>query len=653
MIFIQKRAFDYHARGLSDARRVVRTVQEFQQMMHILLQQRVVAWDTETSGLAWYRSARICGYSFTCRIGGALHSWYVPYRHATGEHQLPENLAIQGMRDILENPCIEIIMHNAKFDWHMARADGVDIIGPRRDTMIEATLFDENSNIGLKSRANSDLKNAYASVYESILNGEIKNRAKDAKMGITEYKDRFGYSHVPTGMAGMYACMDTEFTFELAEFYDAQNIRGQYASTYEREIALTEALLEMEENGLSVDTDYIHALKGRAADTLDQLAPRIFKLLDNYVFNIGSDDELRHVLIRRLGLNLWKRTKKGDNLSVDKEVLEEFEDVHPACELILQYRQASKILTTYTDSILKHIGHDGLLHGAFRQVGAATGRLSSNAPNLQNFAGDSNKRAIAHTGLALDKGGIDPLSVKRAFVNRGPGWCRGYFDYSQIELRVLAYYSKDPTMTDVYVRNDDIHERTRMEVFGEEGKRRDAKVINFGLSYCLSAAGLARGAKMALPTAEHFMNTFFKRYPRIGPFRHEFWNAISTQKGYFENIFGRPRRVPEITSVNGQRRTRAQRVAIGSLIQGTAAELTKISIIRLHQWNKAHRLGLKLCTTIHDEIQIDIPKPDFIPIARGVKHIMQDFNQFGVIPAITDVEYMETNWSEKKGVEVD
>jgi DNA polymerase-1 len=650
-LYIQARAFDYHARPNDPRRQVVTTLSQFQWMMAVLLQQKSVAFDTETSGTAWYRHARICGYSFTCSPDGALQSWYVPFRHQTGELQLDEGLALRGCRDIVQNPNIEKICHNTKFDWHMVRADGIDMLGPRRDTMIEAALADENVPLALKMRAVVDLQRPDALVYEAILDNEVNRRVKESPYGKTEYKDRFGYSQLPIQTTGIYACFDTEFTWDLARLYDAKNVRTEFASTYELEIDLTGALIEMEENGLPLDVDYIHHLKRITEAAQDQLEPQVMHALGGYQFNLGSDDELRHVMSQRLGLKMWKKTKTGA-MSVDKEVLEHFADDHPAMELILQWRQARKISTTYTDSILKSIGYDGLLHGDLRQLGTNTGRLSSSSPNLQNFAGDSDKRAIAHTGKSLEDGGFDPWSVKRAFVVRGEGWSRGYYDYSQIELRVLAHYSQDPTMIDVYLKGEDIHERTRLEVGGPDGKRRDAKIVNFGLAYCLSAKGFSRQAKIPLAEAEAFMLVFFERYPRIAPFRREFWAHVRQNDCFFQNLYGRPRRVPGMKNLDAYQRGRAERKAIGTLIQGTAAHLMKKSIVRLHKWNHQHNIGMKPCSTIHDEIQIDTPSQYFVEISRGVKHIMEDFHEFRPIVPETDVEVMTTNWAEKRGIAI-
>ena len=669
MSFLQSHAFDYH-RFNDPTKRVVRDEAEFWEAIRYLRQFPTIAYDVETNGTAYFRHARICGYSVAVwnpQQGGGTLSWYFPFAHQTGERQLPRHIALQGLRILLEDAAIEKVCHNLKFERHMARADGIEILGPCRDTMIEAHLYDENALVGLKERAANDLKDLNPRAQEIVLEAVLKERAKELKLGIRDYKDAYGYAQVPIELCGIYGCHDTDATLRLASFYDAHNVRGFFEQTYSTEIELTEVLFEMEETGIPVDVPYLRRLKAQTMEAMAVLAPHVFAGFGGYTFNIGSDDELRHALIHRLGAQLTKRTKSwrggsedthedgGEGtLAVDKEVLESLSEQFPVCAVILDYRQASKIASTYTDSILKRLDANDVLHGDFKQNGTNTGRLSAERPNMQNFAGDSDKRALAYSGKKLEDGGVDPWSVKRAFVNRTPAHERIYLDYSQIELRVLAQYSLDPVMLDVYARGEDIHSRTSMEVFGNADKstRRLAKVINFGLSYCLSAGGFSRQAKIPLHEAEAHLTRFFVKYPRIAPFREEFWKHVSDNRGSFLNMFGRPRRVPFIMSGEKKVKTRAQRQAIGSLIQGTAAELTKASLVRIHHWEKQNRSGLRLCSTIHDEISADVPKAHAVEVARAMKAMMEDFPMFTAVPIVAEVDYSDTSWAEKKKKEL-
>lgn len=933
-MFLQQRAFSYH-RFSDVTKRVVTDEREFWDIIYWLMRHPVIAYDCETSGTSYYKYACICGVSFAVwNPAGGTFAFYFPCRHQTGEKQLPVHVVMAGLKLILEAQHIRKVVWNLKFEMHMAHREGIHFAGPRDDGMIKAHLYDENTPLSLKTRANVDLQDPRPSMQEGILDHELKLRAKEVKMGITEYKDHFGYAQLPVDLCGTYACHDTDATLRLDEFYNSHGVPNYFARVYNTEVDLQDALFEMEENGMPIDVPYLHHLKHITGQACDQLAPQIFSALGGYQFNIGSDEQLRHVLTNRLGLKLWKITdagrtqrfaaqKKGWHfdaskfLAVDKEVLEYFAEDHPVCALLLEWRQASKIKSTYTDSILARIDSNHLLHGDVKALGTNTGRTSSEKPNLQNFSGDSDVRALRFSGKKLEDGGIDPWSVKRAFINRGPGWHRRYWDYSQIELRVLAKYAMDPTMIDVYLKGQDIHERTSLEVFGNKDKatRRKSKVINFGLSYCLeentailthrgripiqdvlptdllwdglewvehdgvvyqgwkeviehegivatpghevftaderklpladaladglplahgacgaspvgyagplgkcedraqrertldalrrggvlglhrhavaacverrggqddelrlsaqpqvprracrnawsafrrhgatlragyarvvgalqrawdqgavqvtralyplgapemaghgfqgarvrpeeqrralradepaarhaegepqeppstgqrkahvydilnagprnrfcangkivsncmSAGGFSRQAKIPLEEAEVAMSRFFDRYPRIGPFRQELWAYARGNKNSITNIFGRPRRIQELASYDKWARLRAERQMVGSCIQGTAAELTKESIVRIHKWEKANGAGIKLCSTIHDEISADVPIRHAYEVGRAVKQMMCSYEaEFSPVPIEIDDEFSTASWADK------
>ena len=655
-MFIQTYAFDYHRLvGRDPTKRIVTDEAEFWNVIRYVEQFPVVAYDTETSGTAYYQHSSICGFSLAVwnpeRPGTTL-SWYFPFRHQTGEPQLPAPVALAGKRRILENANITKVCHNLKFEYHMAWREGIRFLGPRRDTLIEAHLYDENFLVGLKERIARDLKDPDALAHEKILNKVIGERAKQHGGGVKVYKARYGYSTVPIGVLGPYACYDADGTLRLAEFYDGHNIRGYFADTYNDEIELAELFFEMEEIGVPIDVPYLRHLQGVTHQAQEQLAPQIFSAL-NYQFSLGSDDELREVLLRRLQLPLFKMTDSGKDFAVDKEVLEYFAEDNPVCSLILEWRQANKIQTTYTESLLARLDANNVLHGSFKSFGTNTGRTSCEEPNLQNIANDSDARALRFSGKKLEDGGVDPWSVKRAFLcQRYPGWVRRFRDYSQIELRVLAQYSQDPTMLDVYAKDEDIHKRTSLEVFGNADKstRRMAKVINFGLSYCLSAAGFARQAKIPKEDAERHMKNFFARYPRIEPFRQEFWRYVRANNGCFRNMFGRPRRVPWINAGDNYTRTRGERQAIGTLIQGTAGDLMKKFLVRFNRWRKANRLENDVlpCELVHDDFQFDAHKSIATDVDREVGHMMGDFGTyFPNVKILTDPEESDTSWAEK------
>lgn len=650
-MLVQSRAFQYHQND--DPQHVVVTdPDEFWRAIRWMEQHQQIAVDTETSGVDWARHARICGASVAaCGPDGKPQCFYFPIRHQTGERQLNPEMVMDGMRALLENPHVTKVLHNIKFDERMFLLDGVRILGPRRDTMIEAHFYDENSPLGLKERAATDLKDPRAHVFDALLDRTLTRLAKEVGMKKEDYRSQFGYARIPIMLCGKYAAWDVDFTLRLADFYDAAGIRRFFARTYDTEMGLTEVLRDMEGAGLPVDVAYLADLSGTLGRELARLEPMIWSGFGGWRFNPASDAELVDALQNRLGASLTKRTK-GYKLAVDAEVLDGLAVHHPVCRLVLAFREVQKLKSTYADGILSRLGWDGLLHADFQQVGTNTGRLSCRNPNMQNFSGDSDDRAKAHSGKKLKEGGIDPWSIKRAFVNRGPEWVRVYWDYSQIELRVMAFYSQDPVMVEAYLKGEDIHSRTAMEVFGaaDEEFRRLAKVINFGLSYCMSAQGYSRNTGVPEEQAAQHLARFFARYHGIETFRTAFWQQCRRDGNAFLNLFGRPRRIPDLSAQEGWRRGRAERQAIGSLIQGSAAELTKESLVRIHRWEQRHRSGLLLVNTIHDEVSPDVPAKSARDVIRAITPLMEGYPMFHPIPILTDVKYSTTNWAEKRSL---
>ena len=625
---------------------IVIDAREFERMVCMLRAAPVIAFDTETSGLAWWAHARLCGISFAMRDPArGIVSWYVPIRHNTGAEQLPMELVGPAIKQILEDPRKTKVAHNLKFDEHIVLREGWNVRGPRYDTMIAARLYDENRQATLKSRAEEDLGYPEAREAEMILDREVLKLAKSMKMGVEPYRGQHGYSQVGIGIAGPYACRDAAYTYELFEFYERWGVSRNYARIWNTEMKLTEVLCDMEEVGLPVDRGYLELLRDGVSGEKAAIEDRLLTVLGAKYFKIGSDLELRKYLTEEMRLPLTKLTTKKQ-LAVDAEVLSQFaaHDRTGVLSLILLWRAAEKIASTYTTSILKKLDARDILHGNFRQVGTTTGRMASSDPNLQNFSSDDNDRALKFSGKSLEDGGSDPWSVRRAFTV-SPGRCRLIFDYDQIELKVMAAYSRDPIMVDNYLKGGDIHKRTAEEV---GVPRRIAKICNFGTVYGISALGLTRKANVSMEEAEGFMQKFFSTYLGIENFRKKFWQGVRMSGGVFNNIWGRARRVPEINSYRGYERGRAERQAISSLIQGTAAELTKESLVRIFEILRDRKLPAKLTSTVHDEIWVDTDVSCFAEVARLVKREMEDFSEFQPIPIKVSGKYTTTNWAEKK-----
>jgi len=629
---------------------IVASAPQCERAFNFLKMSPVVVVDTETSGLRWFDKSELVGLC----LGGVdqdssgifLRAFYFPVRHDTGENQLSLLHIYKDVGEILSSDKLKIA-HNIKFDEHILRREGWVLDGPRFDTMIAARLYDENRSAALKERAQTDLGILDAGHHEQLLKEAIKRLAKRNKLGITEYRDRFGYQQVGIGLCGTYSCLDVEYTYELYKLYLRTGISTMFDRIWKTEMDLTGILTSAEEAGMLIDVEYLEKLRKELVGYQKGIEDHIAKQLGRPP-ELSRDEVVRGILIS-CGCQLTKRTATNQ-LSVDREVLESFADQHPIVPLILDWREAEKLRSTYTESILQRLDSKNFLHPDFQQVGTDTGRLSCRNPNFQNQPADSNSRSIKHSGKSLEDGGIDPWSIRRAYCTRGPGWLRLFFDYSQIELRVLSFYTRDPIMVEAYQRGEDIHSRTSLEVFGTKEKafRRISKVINFGLSYGMSAVGLSRQAKIDLPEAEDFLKRFFDRYQGVARFRPIFCQQVRERNCFFQNLFGRPRRLPMLRRDDRKERGEAERQAIATLIQGTAAELTKESLVRISNFFRAKKLPAYIVATVHDEIQIDCRVEALTAVAGEVKRMMENFPEFAPIPIVVDGEFSITNWAEKK-----
>jgi DNA polymerase-1 len=606
--------------------------------------------DYETSGLAWFAHAHSIGIALATwdRDSGKVWNYYVPYRHRTGEHQLDFNLIAPAIKDLLADESTLKIAQNIKFEDHFTRREGWELRGPRFDTMIASHIYDENTALKLETQAKELLGREDSRYWELELQKELLRIAREEKIGVREYKRRHGYEHIPINLCGTYACFDVDHTTNLYFFYEKWGIRSRYSRIWPTEMELTTALCDMEQAGLPIDVEYLESLRGNLVRVMVGLENQIQSILGPAMFRLGSDDELRYFMRVKLGLELVKKTK-GNKASVDREVLEQFQGYHPVLKLLLAWRDAEKLASTYTTSILSKLDARGVVHQDFQQVGTNTGRLACKEPNFQNQPVDSDDRAMEYSGKKLEDGGVDPWSIRRAYITRKEGSRvipRLFFDYSQIELRTIAFYSSDPRMTQVYLEGGDIHKAVSEEV---DRPRRIAKVINFGLSYGMTEMGLARQAKLDSEDAKATLERFFQRFPGIVDLRKRLWNSmVQDPEAAFSNLFGRTRRVPLIKSTEDWERGRAQRQAIGSLIQGTAAELTKESIVRIRRFLIEENLPAKLVNTVHDEVQIDCLPECLVQVVQGVKARMEDYPEFAPIPIIVDGDYTTKSWADKK-----
>lgn len=660
MAIIQTAGFNYFETALKDPRHVtVTTAEQLREMVARVRSAPVRAMDTETSGLRWDRGARIVGLAYAVPDPAVeLRTYYLPFRHLTGEAQLPVEVALDAAQDIARQKEILTLFWHKKFDDHMLRADGIHIRGGTNvDVMIAAGLYNENAPLALKERAVIDLGDEQARVYEKEISLETARLARRAGLGKTAYKDRYGYSQIPIHLAGTYAGYDVRYTHDLWKFYSEANVPAFYSqlqprcelSLWEIEQELTEVLCDVEEVGLPLDAAYLHALGQTTLQAVEGLEHAIWDELGHHrKCNLDSDDELRFLLERHLGFELTKPTR-GGQMSVDREVLTEIALAAPVVLKILDRREAKKIATTYTESLIERTDPLGLLHCDFRQLGASSGRLSCANPNLQNVVGDSDDRAKSATGKRLEDGGRDPWSVRRAF-RMHPGRRRWYFDLSQIELRALAYFSRDPALLDAYQKGEDIHNRTSMLVFGDVAKehRTQSKVANFGTAYGLTPKGFSRRLGKSLEEGQAFYDKFYAAYPGIRTLQHRLWATMRSRQGcWFVNPWGRNCRIKELVDSDKWVRLRAERQAIAKLIQGTAAEVTKEGMVRCHRELRRQGLQTRMVLTIHDDLQFDGPPEEESIVVPLVLREFTRVPQFAPVPVTADAQYSDADWSSK------
>jgi DNA polymerase-1 len=627
---------------------VITTGDELQKAEQFLAAQRVRAFDYETSGLRWWSGARICGAAWAARDPAEpeARAFYVPFRHQTGQHQLEDEKALAFCAGLLKDDATKVA-HNLKFERHFSREDGLDLAGGFHDTQVMAKLHEEEELAGLDAvtqRMGSD----EVSRWSKMLTIETTRIAKVAGLSKTELKERFGYSLICAHFLGQYACSDAFWTLKAYDHYQKLGIPDQFSRIYPTEIALTEVLADMEKVGVPLDREYLKQLHAKSEAEREQQVKAFFQEIGAEPINLASDDELRWLITQKLGLSIPKQTASGQD-SVDKEVLGHLKKQCPPLARVLRIRELDKIVSTYTLSLIDLCDASGILHTDMQQLGTRTGRLSCRKPNLTNVTSDQ---------MQLDEDGdpteeIDPESIRCAFMVQRPDNLFGepsvriFLDFQQIELKVLAHYTQDPLLMHAYLNDLDIHDETEMAVFGTKKiNRRYAKVLNFGISFCMSEIGFARNTGLSEEEAKKHMAVFYEKYRGISRFRDGFWRYVASQGGRFANMFGRARYLPWILSETFWQKKRAQRQAIATLIQGTAAELTKESLVRIYRFLKEHNLRSRITLVVHDEVQIDAPVSELLVVARNAKRLMELYPEFDPIPIRVSTKYSSETWAE-------
>jgi DNA polymerase-1 len=563
----------------TDGFRLIRDRQSLNELAAMLAEASLLAVDTETTSLN-SRRAELVGISLSC---GLPQCWYIPLGHRDEAGELVADQLLPGeVREVLEpyltSPELPKIGHNLKYDYAvLAQAFDVSLAGPLIDTMIAAYLTEP-------ARRSLKLDDLCREI-------DIKMTSYEQVTGGNKRDDAFAY--VPVEAAGVYSCEDVHGALALWERLQPRLAEKDMLRLFhELEMPLVPILAQMEAAGIKVDPQRLDDLAAEFREKLAAREEEIYRLA-GHPFNISSPQQLGVVLFDELGLPHGRKTKTG--YSTDAGVLEKLAQQHEMPALIVDYRNLAKLLSTYIEKLKPLIDDNtGRIHTSFNQTVTTTGRLSSSNPNLQNIP------------IRGEEGG----RIREAFVAE-TGTVFLFADYSQIDLRVLAHYSQDPALLAAFRRGDDIHNRTAAEIFGVSpllitpDMRRVAKSINFGIVYGMSSFGLANQLRISRTEAQKFIDRYFDLYAGVQQFMHDIV-AQAKRDGYVSTLLNRRRYLPEIKASDKARRDFAERAAINTPIQGTAADIIKLAMLRVDELLQGRPEQCRMLLQIHDELIFEI-----------------------------------------------
>lgn len=574
----------------------------------------LVALDTETTSLDEMR-AEIVGLSFSVTPGEAA---YIPLAHsyADAPAQLPLDEVLARLKPWLEDGGRKKLGQHVKYDRHVFANHGIEMQGYAHDTMLQSYVLEVHKPHGLASLAERHLGRKGIS-YEDLC-------GKGAH--------QIPFNQVAIEKAAEYSCEDSDQTLDVHRvLWPRLQADDKLRFIYELEMASSETLYRIERNGVLIDAPTLATQSHQLGQRILQLETEAHELAGQ-PFNLGSPKQIGDIFFTKLGLPVVKKTATGAP-STDEEVLEKLAEDYPLPAKILEHRGLSKLKGTYTDK-LAQLAHPrtGRVHTHYAQAVAVTGRLSSNDPNLQNIP------------IRTAEG----RRVREAFVAPA-GSVIASADYSQIELRIMAHISGDEALLRAFTEGMDVHRATAAEVFGvatdqvSSEQRRYAKVINFGLIYGMSAFGLARNLGIDNTAARNYIERYFQRYPGVKNYMDE-TKLSAKSKGYVETVFGRRLYLPEINSPNGPRRSGAERAAINAPMQGTAADLIKLSMNQVQQVLDAEQRGTKMIMQVHDELVFEVPEAEVDWVRREIPRLMAGVAQLKV-PLLAEVG-IGKNWDE-------
>jgi DNA polymerase-1 len=594
--------------------RTVTTEAALKDLLESLDKAELIAFDTETTSLDAMQ-AELVGLSFSTRAGQAT---YVPVGHdyAGAPEQLDRHDVLARIKPLLENPDRQKVGQHIKYDMNVLSLYGIELHGVAFDTMLESYVFNSTgSRHDMDSLALKYLGRR-TTHYEDIA-------GKGAK--------QIPFNQVRVEEASHYAAEDADITLQLHEHLWPRlaEVPSLAAVLQDIEVPLIPVLARMEQTGVLIDGDLLQSQSREMAEQMHKLERESHDAAGQ-PFNLGSPKQLQEILFDKLGLPVIRKTPTGQP-STAEDVLQELAVDYELPSLILEYRSLAKLKSTYTDRLPEQINpRTGRVHTSYHQAVAATGRLSSTDPNLQNIP--------IRTPLGR--------RIRQAFV-APKGWLIMACDYSQIELRIMAHLSGDVGLLKAFHDKVDVHQATASEVFAvpydkvDSGQRRAAKAINFGLMYGMSAFGLSRQLNIGRAEAQAYMDTYFMRYPGVQAFMEETRQKAGEQ-GYVETLFGRRLYLPDIRASNVQRRQAAERAAINAPMQGTAADIIKRAMIDVDSWLQRKQPEAKLLMQVHDELVFEVREDELAALQKAVVKRMENAAKLDV-PLVVDTGH-GPNW---------
>ncbi|MFC1541336.1 DNA polymerase I [Candidatus Latescibacterota bacterium] len=575
-----------------------------------LTKYKEIAVDLETTSLD-VMSARIAGIS----MAAGEKAWYLPIAHSKGENLVAEKV-IPRLKAMLNDTGLHKIGHNAKFDAIILKRNGFEVAPFTFDTMIAAYVLDPGSRVY-----------SLAKLADELLNRQMQSITELIGKG----KDQKSFAEVDIESAANYSGDDSDVTLKLKSIFAERLDRENLSELFETvEMPLLEVLMDMEMHGVTIDIPFLEEMSVDFAKKMDVLVEQIYESAGEE-FNVNSTKQLGEILFEKIGLKSVRKTKTG--YSTDIDVLQKLENVHELPRLMLEYRQFKKLKSTYIDALPAIVNPEtGRIHTSFNQTITSTGRLSSSNPNLQNIP------------IRTDLG----RNIRKAFI-APPGHILLSADYSQIELRIMAHMSGDVVLTEAFIEGVDVHSKTASILFNvipgfvNDEQRRQAKTINFGVMYGMGAFSLSEQLGISRKQAKEFIDNYFNTHSGVRSFIEK-TVSDTEQNGFVKTLLGRVRYVPDINSTNRNIAEFAKRTAINTPIQGSAADLIKVSMIAL--WKRLKEAGLKssMILQVHDELLLEVPEDEIDTVIEIVRETMESAIKLNV-PLVVDIGQGK-NWLE-------